>query len=188
MISILRDSLLCYNAYVQIIILKLKASQTICVSTSARGREEFLLRSDFERARKPYPSNRGKAVSRDGKHAGASLAFCWGFGLVVCAAFGLASFLMISAGHFSFSTPSGVEAAWGGIEGEGNLTAVNLIKVEVTDLEQKPGAELYAKVPSDMTNMNKLEEFGPVPKYLSDYENIILNMQYKATTYMERVY
>ena len=144
-----------------------------------------MLRSDFERARKPYPSNRGKAVSRDGKHAGASLAFCWGFGLVVCAAFGLASFLMISAGHFSFSTPSGVEAAWGGIEGEGNLTAVNLIKVEVTDLEQKPGAELYAKVPSDMTNMNKLEEFGPVPKYLSDYESIILNVHEDGTQLQE---
>ncbi|MBQ9419819.1 MAG: hypothetical protein IJU31_05510, partial [Synergistaceae bacterium] len=88
------------------------------------------MRSDLERARKAYPVNASRAASRGKKHAGVSLMFCWGFGIVVCGVFGLASFLMFSAGNFGFSTPAGVEAAWGGIESE--TTTANLIKVEVT--------------------------------------------------------
>lgn len=134
------------------------------------------MKSELNRPRDAYPKNRGKA-GRGKKHAGASLAFCWGFGIVVCGVFGLASYLMISAGHFDFSSPSGVEAAWGGVDGEETLVTGNLIKVEVTDLEDVKNEGLYANV----IEREKLEEFGPLPKYLSDYESIILNVEEDGT-------
>jgi len=138
------------------------------------------LRSDFDRQRNARPAH-----NRKGKHANenarASLAFCWGFGIVVCAVFGLASFLMISAGHFDFETPSGVNAAWGGIDGEENFVTGSLIKVEVTDLNSTKNSELYAQANNNNLDVNKLEEFGPFPKYLSDYESIILTVNEDGT-------
>ncbi len=130
------------------------------------------MRSERERVRDSYPYNeqRVRANSRKKKNAGVSLGFCWGFGFVVCATFGLASFLMLSAGHFdSFSPGSGVNPAWGGGEHEENFTTTSLISVEVTELEhQKDFSDL------EQYAMNTLEEFGPLPKYLSDYESITL--------------
>ncbi len=142
-----------------------------------------MLRSDLERQRNVYHNYNGKHNTRSKKHAGASLAFCWGFGIVVCVVFGLASFLMISAGHFDFIAPSGVEAAWGGMDSEENYITGNLIKVEVTDLDAQ-NVGLYAQA---ATNNNidvkklELEEFGPFPKYLSDYESIILTVNEDGT-------
>ena len=133
------------------------------------------MRLNREPLRDFVPSKGKKTNSRNKKHAGFSLGFCWAFGAVVCVTFGLASFLMYSAGHFSsFSSGGGVHPAWGGNEGEENFTSTaGLIHVEVTELEDaKPKNEnIYAQA-----KKNTIEEFGPLPKYLSDYENIILSV------------
>ena len=140
------------------------------------------MRSDFYRHGEVY-YRKDKKPSHGKKKARVSLLFCWGFGFVVFGVFGLASYLMFSAGHFNFSSPSGVEAAWGGIESEENITTNSLIKVEVTDLDGTPKEEFFAQVPNNIEDINglKLEEFGPFPKYLSDYENIILNVHEDGT-------
>lgn len=131
----------------------------------------------------PRYNNRNRVVKtqRKKKHSGVSLAFCWGFGLVVCLTFGLTSFLMMSAGHFSFSPDTGVNAAWGENERDENFVTVGLLKVEVTELENfdafaQNSEELYAQARD-----NIMEEFGPVPKYLSDYESIQLTAYDKGT-------
>ncbi|MBQ4430607.1 MAG: hypothetical protein II877_03810, partial [Synergistaceae bacterium] len=100
------------------------------------------MRSDNERLRVSYPYHEGRTKSRKKKQAGVSLCFCWGFGAVVCLTFGLASFLMFSAGHFSsFSPGLGVEPAHGGIE---DFTfSRSLLDVEVTDIETNEGEEFY---------------------------------------------
>ncbi len=117
----------------------------------------------------------GKNINRNAKRPGVSLGFCWGFGLVVFVTFGLASFLMFSAGHFDISPEAGAGAAWGG-SSEENFTAMkSLVHVEVTELEEPHDipepAVLYAEARNNM-----MEEFGPFPKYLSDYESIILSV------------
>ena len=136
------------------------------------------MRSDRKRARdsSPYSNKKGRNP-RSKKHAGASLGFCWAFGIVVCLTFGLASFLMFSAGHFSFSPDTGVSAAWGDSEWEDNLLSGNLITVEISDVEAnlKDPIEPERYLASRPGNVNAMEEFGPLPKYLSDYESIILN-------------
>ena len=142
-----------------------------------------MLRYDYERNRTVHPYHKGKASQRSRKkHTGVSLVFCWGFGLVVCLTFGLASFLMISAGQFNFSSsPGGVGTAWGGNDREENFVTSNLIKVEVTELESakdlsKQNEELYVQARN-----NIMEEFGPLPKYLSDYESIKLTVDEDGT-------
>lgn len=125
--------------------------------------------------------NRVAKTQRKKKRSNVSLAFCWGFGLVVCLTFGLTSFLMMSAGHFSFSPDTGVNAAWGENEKDENFVTVGLLKVEVTDLETSENfavnnEEFYAQARD-----NIMEEFGPVPKYLSDYESIQLTVFDKGT-------
>ena len=141
------------------------------------------MRSDREIARDFYPyqyqNSKGKAVSRKSKHSGVSLWFCWGFGLVVLAVFGVASFLMFSAGHFDISPDSYEVAAWGGSQ-ENFISTKSLVQVEVTELDapedlQDP-EELYAEARNNM-----MEEFGPFPKYLSDYESIILSVNKDGT-------
>ena len=138
-----------------------------------------MLRSDRERTRDFYPyqyqNNKGKTVSRKNKHSSVSLWFCWGFSFVVTAVFGIASFLMFSAGHFDISPDTYEGAAWGGSEGEENFTSTrSLVQVEVTELDVTEGIpdpeELYAEARNNM-----MEEFGPFPKYLSNYETIILS-------------
>ena len=135
---------------------------------------KIILRSDRERARDSYPYSSQKGRNpRSQKHAGASLGFCWGFGIVVCLTFGLASFLMFSAGHFSFSPDTGVSAAWG--DNEDNFLSSNLITIEITDIEAnlKDPIEREGYLASRPGSV--IDEFGPLPKYLSDYESIILN-------------
>ena len=135
------------------------------------------MRSDRERTRDFYPyqyqNNKGKAVSRKSKHSGVSLWFCWGFGFVVFVVFGVASFLMFSAGHFDISPDSYEGAAWGGSE-ENFTSTRSLVQVEITELETPEDIhdpeELYAEAKNNM-----MEEFGPFPKYLSDYQSIILS-------------
>ena len=133
------------------------------------------MRFNREPLRDFVPSKGKKTKSRNKKHAGFSLGFCWAFGAVVCVTFGLASFLMYSAGHFSsFSSNGGVNPAWGGNEGEENFTTTSsLIHVEVTELED---AKLKNENNYAQVRKNSIEEFGPLPKYLSDYENIILSV------------
>ena len=148
------------------------------------SQEEFWLRyDDYGRHKNTYAPHKGKCSKKNNtSHTSVSLIFCWGFGLVVCLTFGLASFLMISAGQFSFSSTSGgVGTAWGGNEGENNFVTGNLIKVEVTDLEStnslsQSNEELYAQARNNM-----MEEFGPLPKYLSDYESIKLTVEEDGT-------
>ena len=133
---------------------------------------------DRQRGQRPYQNqnrnynqvNQVKGKSRNGSHAGMSLGFCWGFGVVVCCVFGLASFLMFSAGHFSFSPGSGVNAAWGSSQGDESITTRSIVDVEVTKLENadklyEHNEELYANAP----NLNTLEEqhVGPSYKYMS---------------------
>ena len=116
---------------------------------------------------------------RKKKKKGVSLAFCWGFGVFVFLTFGLASFLMFSAGQFSFSSGTDIDPAWGGSEGSDTTITGNLIKVEVTDLEgakPQPSENLYV-----YTENNLNEEIGPLPKYLSDYESIILSVHEDGT-------
>ena len=130
------------------------------------------MRSDSGRLRESYPNHMGRAKPRGKKHAGASLGFCWGFGVVVCLTFGLASFLMFSAGHFgSFSSGLGVEPAHGGIEDVARSR--NLLDVEVTqiDADNPDAQELYAQA----YDSKLMEEFGPFPSYLSDYESVTLS-------------
>ncbi|MBQ9596610.1 MAG: peptidoglycan DD-metalloendopeptidase family protein [Synergistaceae bacterium] len=129
---------------------------------------------DRQRGQRPYHNqNRNynqvqvKGKSRkdnSNKPKGMSLGFCWGFGVVVCVVFGLASFLMFSAGHFSFSPGSGVNAAWGSSEGDENMISRSLIDVEVTKLENADkvyahNEELYANAPE--------EHAGPSYRYMS---------------------
>ena len=130
------------------------------------------MRSDRERLRAPYPS-RAKGKSRNDRRSGVSVGFCWAFGFVVCATFGLALFLMFSAGNFSFSPGGGgVEPAWGGNE---NLTTASLVHVEVTDLDLPSNTSDSVDLYAEDRSSNILEEFGPFPKYLSGYESIILS-------------
>lgn len=143
------------------------------------------MRSDRERLRSPYPKTRTKGSKRNDRRSGVSVGFCWAFGFVVCATFGLALFLMFSAGNFSFSPGGGgVEPAWGGNE---NLTTASLVHVEVTDLDlpsnHLDSVDLYAEERSS----NILEEFGPFPKYLSGYESIILSATDTGTNLPEPV-
>ena len=139
---------------------------------------------EFERERKfsPYQNHaKGKTNPRKKEQTGVSLTFCWIFGAVVCMTFGLASFLMFSAGHFSFSPATGVSAAWGGSEKEKEENFVTgLIKVEVTEIDSENSPRsgvLY----SQLRNNAVLEDIGPFPKYLSDYESIILNVEDDGT-------
>ena len=127
-------------------------------------------------------SSSGKGKSRQSNHAGASIGFCWGFGLVVCLTFGLASFLMFSAGHFNFSPDTGVTAAWGD-NAEENLVTGSLITVEVTELEArlKDPIERESQYLLARNNGTAIEEFGPLPKYLSDYESIQLTIENDGT-------
>lgn len=143
------------------------------------------MRSDRERTRDFYPyqyhDSRGKAVSRKKKHSGVSLWFCWGFTVIVAAVFGIASFLMFSAGHFDISPDTYEGAAWGGNDGEENfISTKSLVQVEVTELdapaELPDPEELYAEARNNM-----MEEFGPFPKYLSNYESIILSVTEDGT-------
>ena len=134
------------------------------------------MKSDSEKLRSSGHYRVDRAGRRSKKHAGASLGFCWGFGFVVCLTFGLASFLMFSAGHFSsFSPDSGVNPAYGEIEDEVNFNSPrNLFSVEVTDLSSTgdvhENEELYAQA----NDSSIMEEFGPFPSYLSDFQSITL--------------
>ena len=134
------------------------------------------MRSDSERLWDSSTNYRRNRVEPRGKkHVGASLGFCWGFGFVVCLTFGLASFLMFSAGHFGgFSSGLGVEPAHGGIE-DNFASSRSLLDIEVIPLEtaeeNTDNPELYAQAEDNGT----MPEFGPFPSYLSDYESITLN-------------
>ena len=127
-----------------------------------------------------YESYRNsKNRSRKKKNKGVSLGFCWAFGFFVCLTFGLASFLMFSAGHFNFSSGPEINPAWGGSESSETTITGNLIKVEVTELEgsQTPkNNNLYVYTQNSLN-----EEIGPLPKYLSDYESIILSVHEDGT-------
>lgn len=147
------------------------------------------MRSDRERMRNSsypyqYTNVKGRNINRNAKRPGVSLGFCWGFGLVVCITFGLASFLMFSAGHFDITPDSGAVAAWGGSQ-ENFTSTKSLVQVEVTNLEEHHDipepAELYAEARNNM-----MEEFGPFPKYLSDYESIILSVHEDGTKLPEK--
>ena len=110
------------------------------------------------------------------------MGFCWGFGLVVCLTFGLASFLMFSAGHFDISPGNGANPAWGGSDGEENFTSTrSLVHVEVTELENAGDLPDPQAFMAEARN-NMMEEFGPFPKYLSDYESITLSVHEDGTT------
>ena len=144
------------------------------------------MRSDRERIRDSSPyqyhNSKGRDSNRKSKHTGVSLGFCWGFGIVVCATFGLASFLMFSAGHFDISPGNSIGTAWGGSEQDDNFTSTrSIVQVEVTELdvpEELPEpAAYYAEARNNM-----MEEFGPFPKYLSDYESIMLSVHEDGTT------
>ena len=136
---------------------------------------------DYERHKNAYPSRKRK-VSKPKAHTGVSLIFCWGFGLVVCLTFGLASFLMFSAGQFNISPSSGgVGTAWGGNEGEENFVTGNLIKVEVTELDVAENLPLHNEKIYAQARNSIMEEFGPLPKYLSDYESIKLTADEDGT-------
>ncbi len=145
------------------------------------------MRSERERTRDFYPyqsqDNKGKAVSRKSKHSGVSLWFCWGFSFIVTAVFGIASFLMFSAGHFDISPDTYEGAAWGGSEGEENFTSTrSLVQVEVTELDIQDDLPDPEEIYAEARNNNMMEEFGPFPRYLSDYESIILSVQEDGKT------
>ena len=137
------------------------------------------MRSERERERDFYlyqnQPRKGRVNARKDKHAGVSLGFCWGFGVVVCLTFGIASFLMFSAGHFDISPGGGVGAAWGGIDGEENFTSTKgLLQVEITELESVQDIIDNSDFIAEARN-HMMEEFGPFPSYLSDYESIMLS-------------
>ena len=124
-----------------------------------------------------------KKRPRKKKNKSVSLGFCWAFGFFVCLTFGLASFLMFSAGHFNFSSGSEINPAWGGSEGSDTTITGNLIKVEITELE---GAQTPKNNNLYVYTQNSLnEEIGPLPKYLSDYQSIILSVHEDGTTMPE---
>lgn len=135
---------------------------------------------DRQRGQRPYQyQNQAQSQKQSQKHGkdeaqsngskSMSLGFCWGFGVVVCMTFGLASFLMFSAGHFNFSPGSGVNAAWGSSQGEEGVTTRSVIDIEVTKLENaeklpENHEALYANAP----DLNNLEEHsGPSYRYMS---------------------
>ena len=155
---------------------------------AAAGREEFFLKSARERQMNSRQARKPGRNSRGNNHAGVSLGFCWGFGLVVGLTFGLASFLMFSAGHFNFSPDTGVTAAWGD-NAEDNFITGNLITVEVTELEArlKDPIERESQYLLAKNNGTVIEEFGPLPKYLSDYESIRLTRDNDGTKFPEDI-
>lgn len=132
------------------------------------------MRSDSERLRESYPYRADRAKPRSKKHAGASLGFCWGFGFVVCLTFGLASFLMFSAGHFSgFSSGLGVEPAHGV---DDSITySRSLLNVEVTQLDPSENVTDSPELLAQAYDSRIMDEFGPFPSYLSDYESVTLS-------------
>ncbi|MBR1657509.1 MAG: LysM peptidoglycan-binding domain-containing M23 family metallopeptidase [Synergistaceae bacterium] len=134
------------------------------------------MRSDSGRLRGSYPYQRKMPNTRSKKNAGASLGFCWGFGIVVCLTFGLASFLMFSAGHFSgFSSAiGGVEPAHGEFE-HNFASSRNLLDVEVTPIETADEINENELLAQNYDTTNIMEDFGPFPSYLSDYESITLS-------------
>lgn len=113
-----------------------------------------------------------------------SAGFCWGFCVVVCLTFGLASFLMISAwGRFS-----GV--AWGSVGSSNAVVAEEgFVTIEVTDLEREAFRAQAGEVEKTAVPQQKfaalpvaeVEDFGPLPKSLSDFESIVLNVQDDGT-------
>ena len=93
--------------------------------------------------------------------------------------FGLASFLMFSAGHFDISPGNGVGTAWG--ESDEDFTSTrSLVQVEVTELEDITDLSISEDLFAEARN-TKIEEFGPFPKYLSDYESITLSIHEPGT-------
>ncbi|MCR5346284.1 MAG: LysM peptidoglycan-binding domain-containing M23 family metallopeptidase [Fretibacterium sp.] len=98
--------------------------------------------------------------------------------------FGIASFLMISAwGRFS-----GV--AWGSMEKSSAVVAKEgFVTIEVTDVERE-AFRAQSDMPEDSAvssqrfaalSMTDVEDFGPLPKSLSDFESIVLNAQDDGT-------
>ncbi|MBQ6773258.1 MAG: peptidoglycan DD-metalloendopeptidase family protein [Synergistaceae bacterium] len=134
-----------------------------------RGQRPYQYQNQAQSQNQSQNQKRGKDKSQSNETEGMSLGFCWGFGVVVCMTFGLASFLMFSAGHFNFSPGSGVNAAWGSSQGDETVRSRSLINVEVTALEnadriQAHNEELYANA----HNLNNLEEnSGPSYRYMS---------------------
>ena len=101
--------------------------------------------------RKVFPAEGKKRRERKRK---ASLEFCWGFCVVVCFSFGLASFLMFSA----WERFSGV--AWGGVEDRGNEGVVaeeGFLAFDVSDMQRD---DLLAAAPLEVTEEDEPE--GPV--------------------------
>lgn len=108
--------------------------------------------------------------------------FCWGFCVAVFSALGLASFLMFSAwGRFS-----GV--AWGSVENQNAIAAEGFITLEVTEAQRESLLAKLAPLPEEPEPQRPVpyvsevtEDFGPLPKYLSGYEDIVLNVQDDGT-------
>ena len=138
---------------------------------------------------------RGSVARRKSKKE-ASLIFCWCFGGVVCLTFGLAAFLMFSAFSTGGSGVSDLPAAWGENGSNENFVTSNLVQVKITELDNLSAlqtsslnsgdeiGELYAN--ADYSE--KLEDFGPFPKYLSDYQSIVLNVDNDGTRLPDDAY
>lgn len=121
-----------------------------------------------------------------------------GFCVVVSLALGLMSFLMFSAwGRFS-------DAAWGNVDYDDAIAAEGFIAVDMSDFHQMGDALIAAASDDDVLERPQagdpapplpeavlaslqlpvseaIEDFGPLPKYLSDYESIVLSAQDDGT-------
>ncbi len=140
------------------------------------GRSVFLKTNRYVARVNSQPN---RSFSRKKSNKGASIIFCWCFGFAVCLTFGLAAFLMFSAFYSSDFDNSEMPAAWGD---DGDFIKSNLVQVKITELDNisnlqnssstvEESNELYAYDYSE-----KLEDFGPFPKYLSDYQSIVLTV------------
>lgn len=123
---------------------------------------------------------------QQGKGKKTSVGFCWGFCAVVCLTFGMASFLMLSAwGRFS-------GMAWGSVENEDVIASEGFITVEISEAERDAFRQKAASADPEpkkepevaslpLSMLGAKEDFGPLPRYLSDYESIVLNVQDDGT-------
>ena len=155
----------------------------LCVGGVAADRGGFFLRT-FDEDVQSQTAFRGTPQQGRGKKA--SVGFCWGFFTVVCLTFGMASFLMLSAwGRFS-------GMAWGNVENENVVASEGFITVEISEAEREASRQQTVSADSEskkepevaslpLSMLGARENFGPLPKYLSDYESIVLNVQDDGT-------
>ena len=170
-------------------VLKLKSGGLSLLKTNSYVTRGY---SGYSNNRNINNRNINRNFSRKKNKKGASIIFCWCFGFVVCLTFGLAAFLMFSAFYSSDSDASELSVAWS--DENASLTS-NLVQVKITELDNltnlqnsQASSEEVGELYANADYSDKLEDFGPFPKYLSDYQSIVLKVDNDGTRLPDDAY